>query len=63
MAAPPALDVLTTHLLVDGRPVGQAVHAPYSLNTVAMYGALLTAAAAAAFRQGARLREDTEGLV
>nr|WP_242646957.1 MULTISPECIES: DUF2975 domain-containing protein [Streptomyces] len=60
---PPALDVLTTHLLVDGTPVGQAVRTPYSLDTVAVFGALLTAAAAAAFRQGARLREDAEGLV
>ncbi|GGR42342.1 DUF2975 domain-containing protein [Streptomyces netropsis] len=60
---PPALDVLTTHLLVDGTPVGQVVHTPYSLDMVAVFGALLIAAAAAAFRQGARLREDVEGLV
>ncbi|MER0484610.1 DUF2975 domain-containing protein [Streptomyces sp. Edi2] len=60
---PPALDILTTNLLIDGTPVEQAVHTPYAMNTAAEFGALLTAAAAAAFRRGARLREDTEGLV
>ncbi|GCB43122.1 DUF2975 domain-containing protein [Streptomyces sp. NL15-2K] len=60
---PPALDVLTTNLLLDGTPLQRAVHTAYSINTVALFGALLTAAAATAFRQGTRLREDTEGLV
>ncbi|GGU84289.1 hypothetical protein GCM10010211_57760 [Streptomyces albospinus] len=60
---PPALDVLTTNLLVDGTPVAQAVHTPYAIDNAAVFGAVLSAAAAAAFRQGARLRADTEGLV
>ncbi|MBZ4320149.1 DUF2975 domain-containing protein [Streptomyces huiliensis] len=60
---PPALDVLTTHLLVDGTPVEPTVRTPYAMSTAAILGALLTAAAAAAFRRGTRLREDTEGLV
>ncbi|MEW1655520.1 DUF2975 domain-containing protein [Streptomyces sp. NPDC093707] len=60
---PPALDVLTTNLLVEGTPVEQAVRTPYAMSTAAVFGCLLTAAAAAAFRRGARLREDTEGLV
>ncbi|BDM69976.1 hypothetical protein HEK616_34630 [Streptomyces nigrescens] len=37
--------------------------ANYSFDTVAVFGALLTAAAATAFRQGAGLREGAEGLV
>ncbi|RKN71720.1 hypothetical protein D7231_17195 [Streptomyces klenkii] len=41
-------------------PVGQVVRTSYSLDTVAVFGALLTTAAAAAFRQGARLREDAD---
>nr|WP_237535990.1 DUF2975 domain-containing protein [Streptomyces sp. SID3343] len=60
---PPALDVLTTNLLVDGTPMKQTAHTPYAVDEVALFGAVLTAAAAAAFRRGARLREDTEGLV
>ncbi|WP_327129407.1 DUF2975 domain-containing protein [Streptomyces sp. NBC_01727] len=60
---PPALDVMTTNLLVKGTAVEQTVRTPYAMSTAAVFGALLTAAAAAAFRRGARLREDTEGLV
>jgi uncharacterized membrane protein len=60
---PPALDLLTTHLLVQGTPVEHAVRMPYALGTAAVFGGMLTAAAAAAFHRGAALREDAEGLV
>jgi Protein of unknown function (DUF2975) len=60
---PPALDILTTNLLVAHTPWEQGVSTPYAMSTTAVFGALLTATAATAFRQGSALRADTEGLV
>jgi hypothetical protein len=60
---PSALTILTTHLLVDSTPLRGVVQTTYSINMFALFAALLAAAAAAAFRQGTWLREDTEGLV
>lgn len=43
---------MTTNLLVKGTAVEQTVRTPYAMSTAAVFGALLTAAAAAAFRRG-----------
>ncbi|GAB2905212.1 DUF2975 domain-containing protein [Streptomyces mayteni] len=59
----PLVDVVTTELLVGGTPAEDAVRTLYELDVPMVFLALLVAAAAVAFRHGARLRADTEGLV
>ncbi|MDI5968910.1 DUF2975 domain-containing protein [Streptomyces sp. SL13] len=59
----PALDMITTKFLVKGTPVASAVQSSYHLSMLPVVLAILIAAAAAAFRSGTRLRDDTDGLV
>lgn len=59
----PLVEVVTTSRLVTGTRVGDAVVLSYSLEFKVILLGLLVAALAEAFRRGARLRADTEGLV
>ncbi|MFD9209722.1 DUF2975 domain-containing protein [Streptomyces sioyaensis] len=59
----PALDTITTQLLVNGTPAEPAVEVQYQFNAPLVYLGLLIAAAAQAFRNGTRLKADSEGLV
>lgn len=59
----PVLDTVTTNGLVAGTPVERAVPGTYRFDVLPVFLALLIAAAAGAFRNGTRLRADTEGLV
>ncbi|MEV6317603.1 DUF2975 domain-containing protein [Streptomyces sp. NPDC051776] len=62
-AVVPALDVITTHLLVSGHDVQSTVWTPYDLKVGVVFLALLVGGASEAFRRGTRLHADTEGLV
>lgn len=62
-AVVPVLDAITTRLLVSGADLGRSIPFSYPVSGAWLLLALLVAAAAEAFRQGARLRADTEGLV
>ncbi|MBO2447780.1 DUF2975 domain-containing protein [Actinomadura barringtoniae] len=59
----PLVTTVTTDLLVSGTDVASAVPVSYELSVPYVLLALLVAATAEAFRQGTRLRADTEGLV
>ncbi|WP_433177046.1 DUF2975 domain-containing protein [Actinoallomurus sp. CA-150999] len=59
----PLVDTVTTTILVSGTQLSSKVPIAYELSGPYVLLALLLAAAAEAFRQGARLRADTEGLV
>ncbi|MFF4356458.1 DUF2975 domain-containing protein [Streptomyces sp. NPDC001604] len=59
----PAVDAITTHLLISGTAVSPAVPFAYTVSAAPLFLGLLIAALAEVFRQGTRLREDTEGLV
>lgn len=59
----PAVDAITTHLLISGTAVSPAVPFAYTVSAAPLLLGLLVAALAEVFRQGTRLREDTEGLV
>ncbi|GAA3800018.1 hypothetical protein GCM10022403_037770 [Streptomyces coacervatus] len=59
----PAVDAVTTHLLISGTAVSPAVPFAYTVSSAPLLLGLLVAALAEVFRQGTRLREDTEGLV
>ena len=59
----PAVDAITTHLLISGTNVSPAVPFAYTVSAAPLVLGLLVAALAEVFRQGTRLREDTEGLV
>ncbi len=59
----PALDVVTTHALVNGTPAASAVRTGYDMAAEPVFLALLVGAAAGALRTGIRLRAETDGLV
>ncbi|WP_190819440.1 DUF2975 domain-containing protein [Saccharopolyspora pogona] len=58
----PLADMITTDLLVSGTEVAQSIRTVFEFEFPLFLG-LLIAAAAMAFRNGIRLRTDTEGLV
>ncbi len=59
----PLADTVTTHLLVSGTALASKVPTTYELSGSTLLLGFLVAAAAEAFRQGALLRADTQGLV
>ncbi|MGW7006153.1 DUF2975 domain-containing protein [Streptomyces sp. NPDC054933] len=59
----PALDGITTQLLINGTPMESVIRYHYQLDLNTALMALFIAAAAQAFRRGTRLHADTEGLV
>ncbi|MFE1770075.1 DUF2975 domain-containing protein [Streptomyces sp. NPDC059008] len=59
----PLLDMMTTNLLVRGEVMAQAVSPAKDYAVEPVFLAVLVGAAAGAFRNGTRLRADTEGLV
>ena len=59
----PAVEAVTTHLLISGTAVSPAVPFAYTVSAAPLFLGLLVAALAEVFRQGTKLREDTEGLV
>lgn len=59
----PLADAVTTSLLIGDAVVDSVVPFTYTLSAEPILLALLVAALAEVFRRGARLREDTEGLV
>ncbi|SNT56506.1 Protein of unknown function [Actinomadura meyerae] len=59
----PLVDTVTTHLLVRGTALASEVPTTFELSGSYLLLGFLTAAAAEAFRQGSRLRADTQGLV
>lgn len=59
----PFLDTLTTRALVAGTPLAERIQALEPISAFHVLLALLITSAAAAFRHGAALRADTEGLV
>ncbi|KAA6214806.1 DUF2975 domain-containing protein [Streptomyces albofaciens JCM 4342] len=59
----PLLYMMTTNLLVRGEPMAAAIAPAQDYAVLPVFLAILAAAAAAAFRNGTRLRADTEGLV
>lgn len=58
----PFADTITTDLLVSGTEAAQSIRTVFEFEVPLLLG-LLIAAAAMAFRNGTRLRTDTEGLV
>ncbi|QUH06354.1 DUF2975 domain-containing protein [Saccharopolyspora erythraea] len=60
---PPMVDAITTDLLVSGTAVEGSVRTVFEFDAGPVLLGLLIAAAAVAFRNGARLRDDTAGLV
>lgn len=59
----PVVEAATSLLLVSGTDLGSKIQFSYTVSGAYLLLVLLIAAAAEAFRQGARLRADTEGLV
>jgi hypothetical protein len=59
----PFLDTLTTRALVAGTPLAERIQVMEPISAFHVFLALLITSAAAAFRHGAALRADTEGLV
>ncbi|GAB3958136.1 hypothetical protein GCM10029978_002420 [Actinoallomurus acanthiterrae] len=59
----PLVDAVTTTLLVSGTHLSPKISITYEVSGPYVLLALLVAAAAEAFRQGTRLRADSEGLV
>ncbi|MBB1245340.1 DUF2975 domain-containing protein, partial [Streptomyces durbertensis] len=59
----PLVEAITTQLLVADTAVAEAVPFVYTVSTAPLLLGVLIAALAEAFRQGTRLRADTEGLV
>jgi hypothetical protein len=59
----PLVDTVTAHLLISGTPISPAVPFAYTVSAAPVLLGLLVAALAEVFRQGTRLRADTEGLV
>ncbi|MEV5542440.1 hypothetical protein AB0L13_37020 [Saccharopolyspora shandongensis] len=59
----PLADMVTTDLLAAGTPAENAIRVVAEFDLTSLFLGLLVAAAAVAFRNGARLRADTEGLV
>ncbi|QKW36905.1 hypothetical protein HUT06_25165 [Actinomadura sp. NAK00032] len=59
----PLTDTVTPHLLVSGTALAPKVPTTYELSGPPLLLGFLAAATAEAFRQDARLRADTQGLV
>jgi hypothetical protein len=59
----PVVDAVTTHLLAGGTDLGVTIPFSYTISGFYLLLSVLIAAAGEAFRQGTRLRADTEGLV
>ncbi|MFE0193067.1 DUF2975 domain-containing protein [Streptomyces sp. NPDC058989] len=59
----PLLEMLTTNLLARGTSMADAITPDANYDIQSMFLAALVGAAAEAFRNGTRLRADTEGLV
>ncbi|MEU8125540.1 DUF2975 domain-containing protein [Spirillospora sp. NPDC049024] len=61
--AAPALDMITMNALVGGTPIEPVIEIGFTVQASTVLLAILIAALAGAFGHGARLREDTEGLI